>query len=229
MLDIHCHLLPQMDDGSDCVETANQILEQLDKQGVTQVAATPHFFATQDTPEDFLRRRQESFDRLSMVAGTPKILLGAEVTYFDGMGRCADLRKLAIGDTRLILVEMPFADWTQRMISEVVRIKTELGLQPVLAHVERYRGRKQLPKFLQILAEQGVAMQCNAQAFLTVNTRRWALSMAKNGYVQFLGTDAHNLSTRVPKYGQAVAVLEKSLPREIVTEMIGEIGEGGSL
>jgi protein-tyrosine phosphatase len=101
------------------------------------------------------------------------------------------------------------------MVEELIRIPMELGLVPLLAHVERYRVGSQLPKFLAELSGQQVAMQCNAEAFLASGSRRWALSMVKKGYIHFLGTDAHNLTDRAPKYGAAVQVIEKKLGSEI--------------
>ena len=123
MLDMHSHILPQMDDGSDSVETSRKMLKMLSDQGVTEVVATPHFYATQDNPEEFLRRRRESAEKLNRITESlPRILLGAEVAYFDGMGRCADLKEMAIGETGFLLVEMPFTDWTKRMVDELIRI-----------------------------------------------------------------------------------------------------------
>ena len=212
MIDMHSHVLPNMDDGSDSVETTHKLLQMLSQQGVTKVAATPHFYAHKDNPADFLRRREES---LAQDKWELELLPGAEVAYFDGMSRCRELKELEIGDTGLLLVEMPFGKWTGRMIEELIRIPMELGLVPLLAHIERYRGGSQLPKFLKELASQQIAMQCNAEAFLTAGTRRWALSMAKKGYIDFLGTDAHNLTDRSPQYDAAARVIEKKLGREI--------------
>ncbi len=223
MLDLHAHLLPDMDDGSDSVQTTQKMLELLKKQGVTQVVASSHFYAAVDTPEDFLRRRKESLASIEGLMDVPEIIPGAEVAYFDGMGQCQALKDLTIGNTNLILVEMPFYEWTERMIAELVKLKSYLGLQPVLAHIERYRGKKQLPKFLEQLVSERIAMQCNTVALLQADVRRWIVRMMKKGNVHFLGTDTHNLTTRAPVYGEAVAILQKKLPPEIVAELTAEL------
>ncbi len=223
MLDLHCHLLPGMDDGSDSIETTRTMLERLREQGVTQVVASSHFYATEDRPEDFLRRRSESLAAIEGLAELPEVIPGAEVAYFDGMGQCQALKDLTIGNTNLILVEMPFLEWTERMIAELVKLKSYLGLQPVLAHIERYRGRKQLPKFLGQFVSERIAMQCNAAAVLQADSRRWMIRMMKKGNVHFLGTDTHNLTTRAPVYGEAVEILKKKLPPEMVAELTAEL------
>jgi protein-tyrosine phosphatase len=105
------------------------------------------------------------------------------------------------------------------MIGELERIPLELGLTPMLAHIERYPGRKQLRKFLPELERMGVAMQCNAETFLARKTRRWGLFMVKKGFVHFLGTDAHNLTTRAPRYAEAIQVIAKKLGQEVCDEL----------
>lgn len=216
MLDFHSHILPRMDDGSASEEMTLQMLEMLQKQGVTAVAATPHFYAWQDKPEKFLNRRQECFSRLPENLPV-KILPGAEVAYFDGMHHSESLPSLQIGQTGLLLVEMPFGKWSGRMVQQLQQIAANRGLTPVLAHAERYR--RQLKQYLPALRDARILLQCNAEAFLHWKTRHWALKMVQKGYVDFLGTDAHNLTTRPPNYGQAAAYIEKKLGREVLTRL----------
>lgn len=212
MIDLHSHILPGMDDGSKDGEMSRQLLTLLQQQGVETVVATPHFYATQDTPENFLRRRAEAVSQMgSAPADAPRILLGAEIAYFDGLSGSEVPEKLQIGDTGLVLVEMPFAPWTQRIIREVCQIPVMTGLIPVLAHVDRYRRPDQLPKFCDELLENGNLFQCNAEAFLPRWDRRWALQMLRQGKIHFLGSDAHNLTTRAAKLDQAAKVIVQKL------------------
>ena len=80
MIDLHSHILPQMDDGSRSVDESLQMLAALAAQGVTDVAATPHFYASENSPERFLARRllpvtfgnitpKESAERFQMLMG----------------------------------------------------------------------------------------------------------------------------------------------------------------
>lgn len=210
MIDLHSHILPGMDDGSESPEMSAQMLTALQQQGVEIVVATPHFDAMQDTPEGFLCRRAEAFARLPQI-DTPKILLGAEVAYFEGMSHTNALQQLQLGDSGLLLVEMPFTPWTQRMIQEICQISQLTGLTPVLAHVNRYRRADQLPQYQAELLSQGVLFQCNAEAFLSFWERRWALGLLKQGQIHFLGSDTHNLTTRAPKLQQAAQSITRKL------------------
>lgn len=220
MIDIHSHILPCIDDGSQSVEESHALLALLREQGVETVVATPHFYADRDDPENFLRRRKEALAQLDHgETEMPRILPGAEVAYFDGMSHSAELMDLQLGKSGLLLVEMPFAAWTQRMIAEVCQLQLLTGLTPVLAHVERYLSRDQLPKYRRQLLEQGVLFQCNAEPFLSMKERRWVLSQLKKGCIHFLGSDTHNLTTRPPKMDQAAVVIEKKLGADTLNQL----------
>lgn len=220
MIDMHSHILPGIDDGSQSVEESLALLTCLREQGVQTVVATPHFYADRDDPERFLSRREEARARLEWgEAELPRILLGAEVAYFDGMCHSAELTRLQVGNSGLLLVEMPFVAWTQRMITEVTQLPLLTGLTPVLAHVERYRRRDQLPKYRRQLLEQGILFQCNAEPFLSMKERRWVLSQLKKGCIHFLGSDAHNLTVRPPKMEQAAAVITQKLGKDALNRL----------
>lgn len=217
MIDIHSHILPEVDDGSANVEMSRKMLELLRAQGVTVFTATPHFYAWSNTPEAFLEKRQAGFDRLSAAGiDTSCILPGAEVTYYDGMGKSQALTQLQLGNSGLLLVEMPFSGWTDRMINEVCDLPVQLGLQPVLAHIERYSGRQQFPKYRDILLQNGVYFQCNAAAFLDGWKSRPYFQMLRRGEVHFIGSDCHNLTSRAPELGKAAAVIAKKCGPELL-------------
>lgn len=219
MIDLHTHILPKMDDGSKSVEETAGLLKLLRQQGVTTVVATPHFYA-QESPEAFLKRRCTSLELMSsLTEDAPALILGAEVAYFGGIGSCEALDALQIGRTKLLLVEMPFSDWTERIVEDVCEIPLQLGLIPVLAHINRYPGKQQFPKYKDKLLRSGVYFQCNAEAFLTFKTRHWALSLMKKGYIHFLGSDCHNLASRPPKLDEAKAVIEKKLGKGFLEDL----------
>lgn len=219
MIDIHSHILPGVDDGSRDLQMSYAMLTAMKQQGVEAVVATPHFYALQDNPENFLQRRVEAFAQLQLEENMPRVLLGAEVAYFDGMAGTDQLAQMQLGDSKLLLVEMPFGPWSQRMIREVCLLPVQLGLRPVLAHVDRYRHRDQLLKFAGELLEQGVLFQCNAQAFIDATSRRWALSHIDREQIHFLGSDAHNLTTRSPNLAQAAQIITKKLGGDALEEL----------
>ena len=212
MLDIHSHILPGMDDGSASPEETAELLDLMWQQGITTVVATPHFYPMQEAPDSFLSRRQAAVEQmLPATENQPKLLLGAEVAYFSGIGACEDMIPLQIQNTNLLLIEMPFSFWSDRIINEICEIPENLGLTPVLAHVNRYRRRDQFPRHFQQLKERGVYFQCNAEAFETTLNRRWALKLMRQKQLHFLGSDCHHTTFRPPNLQQAREVIEKKL------------------
>ena len=212
MIDIHSHILPGMDDGSSSLEESLSMARESARQGVRLLAATPHFYATQEDPNSFLRRREKS---LALVESAwqdsfPTLLVGAEVRYFDGISRVEKIAHLTLDHTRILLLEMPFTSWSGRMVDEVLELQRSRGLQVLLAHVERYL-KDQDGQVWETFRQNGVWMQCNANFFLRWQTKRKAQALFKKGEIQMLGSDTHNMDTRPPNLALARDALVKSL------------------
>ena len=212
MIDIHTHILPGMDDGSGSLEESLAMAKESARQGVRLLAATPHFYATQEDPERFLQRREKSLALLESAwqEGFPTLLVGAEVRYFDGISRVEKIAHLTLDHTRILLLEMPFTSWSRRMVEEVLELQRSRGLQVLLAHVERYL-KDQDGQVWETFRQNGVWMQCNANFFLRWQTKRKAQALFKKGEIQMLGSDTHNMTTRPPNLAMARDALVKSL------------------
>ena len=218
--DWHSHILPNVDDGSRDVAESLKLLEMLAEQGVGKVIATPHFIADNESVSAFIKRRNDSYNRLKEAAnkGMPEIVLGAEVAYYSGISRLSNLKELCIDRTGLLLLEMPFSVWKEYTLKEVVEIATAKNIVVILAHIERYL-KFQPYKTLEQLMEIGVLMQVNASYFAELRTRRKALSLLKKGGIQFLGSDCHNLTSRAPKIGTAYEVIKNKFGEDFVWQM----------
>ena len=210
MIDWHSHVLPSMDDGSRDVEESVLMLRVLKEQGVDTVIATPHFYANDESVDSFLERRAESFASLKdkLDSDAPKILLGAEVRYYAGIGRMEALDRLAIESTRLVLIEMPMTRWTEYTVKELTELSRSSRLTVVLAHIDRYL-KLQSADVWQRLAESGILMQANASAFGGMFERRSMIRLLNNGMLHFIGSDCHNMTSRPPKLIGAYEMLAK--------------------
>ena len=208
-LDVHTHILPGMDDGSGSVEESLMLLRSSAAQGVSRMAATPHFDPQELAPKDFLARREAAAERLRAAwePGLPELILGAEVSYFEGVSRTAELDALRIEGSELLLLEMPFRAWPERLVREVADLNRRQGLTVLLAHVERYMGY-QKPEAWDTLLQAGTLFQCNAGFFLDWRTRRRALRLLIQGKVHFLASDCHNPRLQPPRLGEALAGLD---------------------
>lgn len=211
IIDFHSHVLPQLDDGSHSTEESLAMLSAEKSSGILTVAATPHFYPDAETPSDFLARRQTAFSLLKKHLGknTPEILLGAEVAYFEGMKNCRELKDLAIEKAGLLLVEMPMAEWTERMLSDVLFLSDSIGFPPLLAHIDRYPLSHEEMLLVRSFVKSGGMVQANASAFLHFTTCGKMIRLINSGIVHLLGSDCHNTVSRPPNLGTAVEKIKK--------------------
>lgn len=204
MIDFHSHILPGMDDGSKSVEESVEMLKALSEQGIKRVAATPHFYANDESVSEFLGRRQASLERLSgsLLPQMPQIMLGAEVRYYEGLSRHESIRDLCLQGTKLLLIEMPECRWSEFAIRELTDIACGGRIIPVLAHIERciFLQKKEV---LFRLLHNGVLMQTNAEFLNGFLSRSKAVKLLKNNQLHFIGSDCHNMQSRPPDIGKA--------------------------
>lgn len=210
MIDWHSHVLPAMDDGSRDVEESVSMLKALGEQGIDTVIATPHFYANDESVDSFLERRASSFASLEgkLDSGCPRILLGAEVRYYVGIGRMAELEKLAVESTRLVLIEMPMTRWTEYTVKELVDLSGSSRLTVVLAHIERYL-KLQSADVWRRLRDSGILMQVNASAFNGMWQRHRMIKLLESGMLHFVGSDCHNMTSRPPNISGAYETIAK--------------------
>lgn len=213
--DFHTHVLPGMDDGSRSVKESLQMLSIEARQGISRVIATPHFYANHDTPERFLKRREEAWARLQTAMAAepdlPEVIPGAEVYFYHGMSESGILPELTIGGTRFLLLEMPQGPWTQAMYREMEAIYVKQGITPIIAHVDRYIRPFRTRGIPRRLAELPVLVQANADFFLEGATAPMALKMLRQGNIHLLGSDCHDLTLRKPRLGEALQRIENRL------------------
>ena len=140
VIDFHSHILPGIDDGSKNTDMSLAMLREMTAQGVDVCVATPHFYGWRRSVESFLERRTAAWEHLSrrLEDGMPQILLGAEVAFFLELPEQHDLDALCIQGTNVLLLEMPFAQWTDVELDALSRLCIEREYQVVLAHLERF-------------------------------------------------------------------------------------------
>ena len=208
MIDYHCHILPQMDDGPDRLSECLTMLRRSKEQCVEVMVSTSHFYADEDYPAQFVERRNAAFLRLREAMDRdgesyPLIVLGAEVLYFPGISQAQDIEKLTIGSGKTILVEPPMAPWSDAMLDEIVELGENLHSRPVIAHVDRYMRMLKDKHLLDRVLERNLLVQVNASWFLDPGTVKAAVRSLKQGKIHLIGSDCHNLLSRSPNLGQA--------------------------
>lgn len=217
-IDVHTHILPQIDDGSDSVETSVKMLQLMARYGVEAVCATPHFYREKMDVETFLTRREISWQTLQQTIDPlpVSVVLGAEVAYYSGISEEKELQRLCVEGTNTLLLELPYSQWNSFQIDEVMSLAWDCGFDVVLVHPERLATGEN-KKWLSRL--YSLPMQVNAGNLCRWRMRRSALEILENTAKPLLGSDCHNLTSRAPNLWEGRNVVERKLGREVLSEI----------
>lgn len=215
MVDIHTHILPGIDDGSKSVEETVRMLEAIKGFGVNKIVATPHFYNEINTIEKFLADRRASYESIkAFVPEDVEIILGAEV-LLDYELHKKDVRKLAIGNTDYLLLEMPYGRWEPWVFDEIFKISVSHGLEIIIAHLDRYIDLISSEN-VRTLMDMGLKYQINIDDLGSFLKKSNAMALMRNGAAHFIGSDCHNMEQRPPCMGYAVNKIRSKLGDDYV-------------
>lgn len=214
LTDLHCHILPGIDDGAQDMESSIALLNEQKKQGVTQIVFTPHFWSWKKSLKQFAKDRYQAAVQISSLLDELGIEwgAGAEVRMTPELLKM-DLQSLNMVGTRYFLLEWPFTQFPLYGREIVDRIQ-ELDYIPIFAHIERYDYFWSSPDELDEYIDEGIVCQINPGILINKATRKKALKMIRDGYVQVLSSDAHSMEKRPPQLKEAYEIVENSLGRK---------------
>jgi protein-tyrosine phosphatase len=198
VIDLHCHLLPGIDDGPATLAESLTLAAELAADGVRRVAATPH--VRPDHPgvviSELTARRTELQSAIEAEGIELEVLAGGEVDLVYGLEQDDDdLRAVTLsGNGHDLLVETPYPPLSS-LFEEQLFSLTVRGFRPLLAHPERNRAFQEHSERLARLAGRGVLLQVTADSLLRSPRRsaegRVAAELVERGLASVLATDAH--------------------------------------
>lgn len=204
MIDLHCHILPALDDGARDFEDSVAMARVGAADGIEAVCATPHIRHDHDVRIEELGSRLEVLnERLREEGIELEILPGGEVaeTAVEGL-REEELELVALGEGRWILLEPTPGPLTDTL-TERVALLGERGYRALIAHPERHLSADMFERMAALVAK-GALVQATADFFLREEMADGMLTMAELGLVHVLSTDAHtSLAGRPLRLGPA--------------------------
>ena len=217
MIDFHSHILPNIDDGCENIQESIQLLNILENEGVDKLCLTPHFYPDYEDIDTFINRRNNSYNQLiNTYKGNIKLLLGSEVRYYTGISTNPNINKLTLQDTNLLLLELPFdINIQEYIIKEIINLSKNQNLRVVLAHIERYNIDDNT---LKNLKNVGILIQANTESFIHIFKNKKPIHRIKNELIDFIGSDTHNTTTRLPNYQKAIQTLSKHIDINLFNE-----------
>ena len=199
MIDLHCHLLPYVDDGAHDLDEAVGLLSLEAEQGVTELCFTPHLRGGMfETPDEKIVAQ---FERLAPIAAKFGIKTHLSREYhFDELL----LEKLNEGTVipigkKVLLTEFSAAHGADKMLRAAERIG-KYGYVPMIAHAERYPATD--AALIRGLRSVGALIQINADSVLGYDgkyVKRLCRSLLEDGLVDVIASDAHSATDRPPR------------------------------
>ncbi len=225
LIEMHCHILPGIDDGAKDVQTSLKMIERLKEQGVETIVLTSHFYSDTMSLEDFLAKRDNAMAELTTALpdGSPRLIPAAEVYISDYLFNYDSLDKLKIGNSDYVLIEHPFSsEFSQKDYNRLSNLYCDYGVKPILAHIERYKALMDNPKKIDGLLDLGCLTQVNISSFFYEHhsTKKKLFKLLKSGRISLIGSDCHNMTSRPPEYADGISAIIKKCGDEIITELM---------
>ncbi len=226
MVDLHCHVLPDVDDGAESIEESLKMLQRAAAGGVEIVVATPHFIRGA-YQVDFLERQQMTVD-LQRAADEDgiEIQIKSGVEYYLSPQILEDTDKLGEftinNNGRYILFELPMQTIPPSLEEIFFKLKV-MGITPILAHPERNVWICRDPNIIFDFVTKGCITQVNVGSILGYyggQSRKAAQILLNHGMAHVIASDMHSANS--PTLDQALPVVEKLLDKERALRMFME-------
>ncbi|MBR1798774.1 MAG: hypothetical protein IJ761_02605 [Bacteroidales bacterium] len=197
-VDMHCHLVPNVDDGSKCLEETVECLNMLNAVGYKRVYITPHFQTPRfENDEDDITERFYNLKKEVADAGVKIELagIGGEYRIDTGFSKRIESPRFLKVANKYVLVEFSLHH-AMMGVDEMIFDLQMKGFELILAHPERYPYLGIHDQRMEQLKEQGVFFQPNVLSlggFYGKEAMKRAYEIIDRGWAEFLGTDTHNV------------------------------------
>lgn len=226
IVDIHCHVLPGVDDGSKSMEMSQKMLDIAYDEGIGTVIATPHHMPEgRNVSPQGIRERVEKLQQYADAKSYDlTILPGNEIYYYSDAPDMLEEGKIcSLAGTSYVLVEFSPMDESRYIRNSLAELQN-MGFDPIIAHVERYMSLCKPPfEKIEQLREMGILIQVNAASVMGdfgKPTKALVEKLLKKQMVDFIGTDAHSSGNRAPKIMECAEYLSKKYDARYVEKLL---------
>lgn len=221
MVDLHCHLLPGIDDGSKSMDISLRLAREATENGITHALLTPHHMNGRyvNHKQDVIWRTKEFQEQLKDHNIPLTVFPGQEVRINGQLLEALDRDDILFADTagKYMMLEFPDDDvphYTNRMIFDL----QQRGIVPVVVHPERNTKIMAEPELLYQLLEKGCLSQITASSYVGTfgkKVERFSRQLIKSGQGYIFASDAHDLPGRKYEMRQAFEKLRHEFGQEV--------------
>ncbi len=223
-IDLHNHILPNIDDGPSSIEESVLLARQLVKIGFSTVAVTPHSFEGLPSPAVIMKNRLELQDELDRLAIPLALLPGAEL-HIDPLllQRLKFGESLTLNESRYLLLELPMFQPLPVFAEQLVKNLYREGYRPIIPHPERTTAFQQDYSLLYTFHAAGAIYQVtwgSLVGLLGDRAQSLTLFMLHHELLHIMATDAHSAASRLYSVEEAVEYLEKEVGEAMAEELL---------
>ena len=214
MIDIHCHILPGIDDGAKTAKDTLVMLQSAIDEGITVITATPHHNPEYHNEAPLILDKVKEVQKIIEENQLPiQVLPGQEVRIYGELLTDFSDQKLltCAGNTAYMLVEFP-TNYVPKYAGELFYNMRLQGIQPILVHPERNSGIIEDPNILFKFIEQGVLSQITASSVtghFGKKIQKLTFQIIEHQLTHFVASDAHNVTSRAFKMREAFEIIEE--------------------
>ena len=225
MIDIHCHIIPGVDDGSKDLNSSVRMAKEASKLGYTGIFATPHYISYDlETSKEDLEKRLIILNKVIKDNNIDIELYSGNEVYIssDIVEQIENDKVYTLGNSKYVLIELPMFG----KLNNVEAIIDELiykGYIPIIAHPERYEFVSKDQQELIDLKNIGVLFQINIGSIAGVygkEAQKRVVKLLKNNMVHFIATDSHNSKTVYSIHEKANKKIKQFLTKEKYEEIM---------
>lgn len=224
MIDIHSHLIPNVDDGAKSPEETIELIKEAREAGITDIILTPHYIINsyEQNAETLILLK----DKLQQIINSENIKvnlhIGMEVYITDNLVEILKQNKiLTLAGSKYLLMELPLNTNVQYLDMVIFKL-IENNIIPIIAHPERYKFVQEDPSKVRELIDSGCLIQSNIGSILGIygkKAKKTIKYLLKNDLINFIATDTHRKNTIYPLLEKGIKKIEKITGKEKVKEL----------
>lgn len=212
MIDIHCHILFDIDDGAHDFDETMNMCTIAAKDGITTIIATPHYIEGAGRNVDFQDRLSMINDELKNRSIDLALLPGNEIyLYLDTFQHLKQGNCLSLNNSRYVLVEFSMMEIAKYVSDALYNLRIK-GYIPIIAHPERNAQIMEEPQLLYDFVSGGCLVQINSTSLTCLSgkeAKKTAELLLKHRMVHFIASDAHSSKHRIPVLSEAVSCADR--------------------
>lgn len=224
MIDLHCHILPAVDDGAKTIEDSLDMARMAVEEGITHILATPHHHAhgwynPKKNVEELVNEVQSAIDNENIPL---TVFPGQEVRLYGDIIKDIEAGEIQFIDeaSQYLLIEFPsnsVPSYSERLFYEL----QAMGIRPIVVHPERNQAIQKDPEILKNLVDKGALSQLTAASYIGAFGReaeKLSKDLINANLIHYFASDAHNTTNRQFHLKEAYKKLGKDYTTELVKE-----------